>query len=242
MHRSLLGAPPACTGGTRPGGKLYVPGVQEAKDRFAELVRIGAPALPRGDGTTAGLDLWAGALCRLLARAIAGAGRIRRDVGSGAQWWTQECRQAHITLLGTLAAHGRNTGETREARRTFEKTVKKAKRAFWETRLAGSSTNADIYAIAAWYKKMDTFAPPPLVHEGRTYIAPTEKLELLRRTVVERFGDEGDVTDPWRPLCAGQTIPWDDRVGTEEARRCAAGTGNTAPGRDNITVDLLRTA
>ncbi|KAK4170698.1 hypothetical protein QBC36DRAFT_200885, partial [Triangularia setosa] len=199
-HYTITGTTPTADKGGGRAGRPYIPNEEEDRALFRSLVRWGIESVPKEAATNEELDRWAQALRDVLVRAIEGAGRKRRQAGTRAPWWNEECREAHAALKLSRRTSGQEDEDRRETGRAFEAAIRRAKKAYWEQKLEQATSNKAIYAVTAWHKATDTFAPPPLSYQGQTYTAPGEKLELMRREVVERFGDGGDVEDPWGPL------------------------------------------
>lgn len=155
-HYTLSGVMTRGPAGAAPAGRPYVPEREQERAFFRRLTRWGMDSVPREAGSPGELDGWAEALQNVITWVIQGAGRIRRQAGKGAPWWTPECKRAHAEMRA--AARGESGPE---ARRAFEAAARKAKRDFWEERLTSATGNKDIYAITACHKNSDTFAPPP---------------------------------------------------------------------------------
>ncbi|KAF5007694.1 hypothetical protein FDECE_5994 [Fusarium decemcellulare] len=94
---------------------------------------------------------------------------------------------------------------------------------------------------AARTKGSSQFCPPPFEFDNKIYETQLERAEALRRATLERRDAADDIMNPWEGAYE-ETIPFDLTVSYGEAEDATTSTGNTSPGADNITVDLLKAA
>lgn len=78
--------------------------------------------------------------------------------------------------------------------------------------------------------------------DNTTYETQADKASALRRATLERRTAEDDISDPWLPVLPRRAFPFSQEIPLEEAQDATRRTGNTSPGSDNITVQLLRAA
>ena len=71
------------------------------------------------------------------------------------------------------------------------------------------------------------------------YETQLDKANALRRATLERRTAEDDIQDPWIEVGPRTTISFPQEISLEEAQDATLRTGNTSPGADNITVQLL---
>ena len=93
-----------------------------------------------------------------------------------------------------------------------------------------------------WQSLRSQFQSPPLEHEGKVFQAPRQKALALRSGRLERVSSADDLPNDLPPTVPRRHIQWDNRVPLEEARQALLGVGNTCPGKDQITVHMLRAA
>ena len=62
----------------------------------------------------------------------------------------------------------------------------------------------------------------------------------LRQATLERRTAEDDITNPWTSVSSPRSIPFPPEISLDEVQYATLHTGNTSPGSDSITVDLLK--
>ncbi|KAM4067452.1 endonuclease-reverse transcriptase domain-containing protein [Hirsutella rhossiliensis] len=72
------------------------------------------------------------------------------------------------------------------------------------------------------------------------YETQLDKANALRRATLERRTADDDIPDPWIPVDTTKTVPFTQQVSLEEVRDATLRTGNTSPGPDSITVQMLK--
>ncbi|KAM4056234.1 endonuclease-reverse transcriptase domain-containing protein [Hirsutella rhossiliensis] len=72
------------------------------------------------------------------------------------------------------------------------------------------------------------------------YETQLDKANALRRATLERRTADDDIPDPWIPVDTTKTVPFTQQASLEEVRDATLRTGNTSPGPDSITVQMLK--
>lgn len=208
---------------------------------FWQLIKQNSWLLPEKADTETECETLAGAISDLLRDALYAVGKTPHCGGFKTSWWSEECRKKHKELR---TARGKGWAEESALlRKELHTLTRKAKRDYWEERISNATKDKDIFGITAWHKLADAYASPPLMDGDSPVTLPKEKATFLRDKVLYRFSAEDDIRDPWSALEGNPArIPWDEQVTLEEARVNCILTGNTAPGQDGITVDLLTVA
>lgn len=103
-------------------------------------------------------------------------------------------------------------------------------------------TPADIYKLTRWEKATVLVESPPLEVDGRTYNSQQEKAAALKAHILDRRTAADDLPRPDFTARPERTIPMSLDVTLEDARRSIIDAGNTTPGSDGITRDMLRAA
>ncbi|KAM4058872.1 acid phosphatase domain-containing protein [Hirsutella rhossiliensis] len=204
-----------------PLGKVRLTSDDELA-RFAEMVDSGATAIPAAASSPQELDSLALALVELLQLAAKAAGRPVRKGARSAPWWTEEC---------ALAA-----AEYRAIRRVYPLGFNREVQLARET----SRKSASIFKAVRWLRSPGAFQPPPLQVGDVVYETQLDKANALRRATLERRTADDDIPDPWIPVDTTKTVPFTQQASLEEVRDATLRTGNTSPGPDSITVQMLK--
>lgn len=212
-------------------------------ERFITFVWDGISAidtligLPREPEDTDRLDEVAEQLVQLVQDAVEISAKTTKRHAHQAPWWSDKCAAAHREFLAAMRSRDREAID--DARQALRKTVRKAKRTFWRITTSSLKEPKDIFRITRWRKGASQFREPPLEVNSVVYETQLDRAEALRRATLERRTAEDDIEDPWlEDAVASLVIPL--TVTLEEAKHAATSTGNTSPGTDNITVDLLK--
>ncbi|KAI1005175.1 hypothetical protein K3495_g3042 [Podosphaera aphanis] len=80
--------------------------------------------------------------------------------------------------------------------------------------------------------------PPPLIREGRITTNQAERATILRDSLLARYQPTDDL--PPYTLSGSNSINWTSEITLAEVRTCTIGNGNTCPGADEISVELLK--
>ncbi|KAL9563791.1 hypothetical protein ACKAV7_012033 [Fusarium commune] len=209
--------------------------------RFAEIVELGAAGLPTADLTPSELDELASALVNLLTSAAKAAGRPTRKGARTAPWWTEECAGAAAAFraIRRLYPLGFNE-EVQIAKRDFHRVVHRAKRLYWRNLIDTFSDSSSVFKAVRWLKSPGPFQPPPLQVDDVVYESQRDKANALRRATLERRTADDDIQDPWILVSPLRPIPFPLEISLDEAQYATLYIGNTSPGSDNITVNLLK--
>jgi hypothetical protein len=131
---------------------------EEEIKRFAELVEIGAEALPSGTTSTAELDALAVSLIDTLQTAVRAAGRPVRKGARSAPWWNDDCASAAAEYHAIRRAFpfGFNE-EIQLARRAFQRVVRYAKKQYWKNLIDSFTDSQSIFKAVRWMKSPGAF-------------------------------------------------------------------------------------
>ncbi|TQV90121.1 reverse transcriptase [Cordyceps javanica] len=157
-------------------------------------------------------------------------------------WWNEECANSLLDYRVLWRTTENPTGEeTQRARVCFKRTVRRVQRDFWREIIANITAPDDVYKVTRWLKPRQRISPPPIQVDGQIFSTNKDKARALGRTKLTRRTANDDIVDPWSPtVTPDTTIPFDRQISYEEARFGLLSTGNTSPGADGITVDMLR--
>ncbi|XP_044720134.1 endonuclease-reverse transcriptase domain-containing protein [Hirsutella rhossiliensis] len=223
-----------------PLGKVRLTSDDELA-RFAEMVDSGAIAIPAAASSPQELDSLALALADLLQLAAKAAGRPVRKGARSAPWWTEECAlaAAEYRAIRRVYPLGFNQ-EVQSAKRDFQKVARRAKRLYWRNLIDSFTDSASVFKAVRWLRSPGAFQPPPLQVGDIVYETQLDKANALRRATLERRTADDDIPDPWIPVDTMKTIPFTQHVSFDEVRDATLRTGNTSPGPDSITVQMLK--
>ncbi|CVL09150.1 uncharacterized protein FMAN_15430 [Fusarium mangiferae] len=209
--------------------------------RFAEIVELGATEIPLTGSTSEELDELASALVNLLTSAAKAAGRPARKGGRSAPWWTEECADAAAVFRAIRRSYPLGfSQDVQIAKRDFHRVTRRAKRNYWRNLVDSFSSSADVFKAVRWLKSPGAFQPPPLQVDSVVYETQMDKANALRQATLERRTAEDDIVNAWTPVFPSSLIPFSPEISLEEAQWATVQTGNTSPGSDNITVNLLQ--
>lgn len=88
-----------------------------------------------------------------------------------------------------------------------------------------------------WAEPRNTGIPPPLYIEGRFISDQAEGAEILQDSLLARYQASHDL--PPCSLSGNTRMTWSEEIEEIEVRSCTIGCGNTSPGADGISVELL---
>ncbi|KAJ0130668.1 hypothetical protein HZ326_26235 [Fusarium oxysporum f. sp. albedinis] len=223
-------------------GMIRVTTEDELK-RFVEIVELGATDIPLADSTPTELDELASSLVNLLTSAAKAAGRPARKGGRPVPWWTEECACAAAAFRAIRSSYPLGFNQDIQiAKRDLHRVVRRAKRQYWRNLIDSFSSSGAVLKAVRWLKSPGPFQPPPLQVDDIVYETQMDKANALRRATLERRTSDDDIADPWAPVCPPKSIPLTHKISLDEAQYATLNTGNTSPGSDNITVDLLKAA
>ncbi|KAI8402067.1 hypothetical protein FOFC_17372 [Fusarium oxysporum] len=158
-----------------------------------------------------------------------------------APWWTEECADAAAAFRAIRRSYllGFNQ-DVQIAKRGFHRVVRRAKRRYWRNLIDGFSSSSDVFKAVRWLKPPGAFQPPPLQVDNIVYESQMDKANALRQVTLERKTAEDDIANAWTPVSPPRLIPFSPEISLDEAEYTTTQTGNTSPGSDNISVNLLK--
>ncbi|RKK58754.1 hypothetical protein BFJ69_g17363, partial [Fusarium oxysporum] len=169
------------------------------------------------------------------------AGRPTRKGARTAPWWTEECAGAAAAFRAIRRLYPlRFNEEVQIAKRDFHRVVRRAKRLYWRNLIDTFSDSSSVFRAVRWLKSPGPFQPPPLQVDDVVYESQIDKANALRRATLERRTADDDIQNPWMLVSPLRRIPFPLEISLDEAQYATLHTGNTSPGSDNITVNLLK--
>ncbi len=95
--------------------------------------------------------------------------------------------------------------------------------------------------MTRWLKPRQHINPPPIQVGEQIFSTNKDKARALGQARLARRAASDDIADPWPcPVTPKVSIPFDPVISYEETRFGLLSTGNTSPGADGITVDMLQ--
>lgn len=232
-HLPIRGQVPLTTATTdTEPPKIRVP--RKNIPRFVQAVAQWVHPPPTLD-TTGKVEAYAQDLCLHLFTATQATGtRARKSSGRSAPWWTSKCKseQAKYRTATTPSERATCAKELRAA-------VRAAKKEHTTRRVEAMNTPADIFKLMRAAEPRQARTPPPLQHEGSFVTDPAERAAILRDALLARHDASDDLPPPDTDSDSNNRIPWNDDISDEEVRTCTIGCGNTTPGADGVSVQLL---
>ncbi|KAI1002492.1 hypothetical protein K3495_g5712, partial [Podosphaera aphanis] len=232
-HLPLRGYVPVVTATIDPEpGKIRVP--RRKLPRYAHAIAQWTRPPPLLDSNEK-IEKYAQDLCFHLSNAIKATGtRPKRGKVKAAPWWTAECKAVH--------AEHRVATEPTERSTTAKKlraTITAAKKEHMTRKIESMTTPDDIFKLMRTASPRQASVPPPLLHDGRLVTNQAERATILRDALLARHQASDDLSTC--TLQSSNRILWNTEVTDKEARACTIGGGNTAPGADGVSVELLAT-
>ncbi len=210
--------------------KIHVPRANYA--RYAHAIAQWVHPPPILD-TIEKVEAYAQELCFQLSNAIKATGtRIGKGSGKSAPWWTPKCKAAHTEYQTATAPSQRDA-----CAKVLRMTISAAKKEYQARRVEAMTTPADIYKLMRSSKPKQAETPPPLKHNGILITNPAERATILRDALLARHQASDDLPPCTTP--SDNRIPWTESITEEEVRKCTIGSGNTSPGADGVSVELL---
>jgi ribonuclease HI len=153
----------------------------------------------------------------------------------GAPWWNEATAAAARDFR-----RARRSGPADRERRALRAAVRKAKRAYWRSRVETVEDLPGLYKVARWHRHSPQYTSPPLTGPAGVATSTTEKQELLRQSLLSRHLEASDVPlDCPTVPCRG--MAWPD-LSPNEVFQATCQAASTAPGEDEITSRALREA
>ena len=211
-------------------GKLRVP-----ESNLPQFVRVVSRLLPTLTvlSSSEETEFFAQNLCWALENALKAAGkRPNKKSGRSAPWWTLECKSARLEYQEAVEESERWTQA-----RNFRATVASAKREHWRRKVEDMRSNQDAFKLMRWATSGNTNITPPLRHKGKFISDQAERALILRDSLLARFSASDDLSPCI--ISGEERIPWSEELTELEVRACTIGSGNTSPGADGISVELL---
>ncbi|KAL5614700.1 uncharacterized protein BROUX77_000537 [Berkeleyomyces rouxiae] len=224
-----------------------LPGYTLAAEKIPELRRtfrsLPLPHLPHPDSppTTTLLDEAVECLNRSIEAALAATmERRKRASRRGTPWWNEDCKDAERAYKDAIQTTTFDIDNLIKAKKNLRNAVRRAKRSLNKERIADASTPDSLWKIARWRKPNNLSGSPPLQDGDRTVVTPLEKMDLL----ASRLLDRGDLTRDLNPggyhTAPARRIDMDTEFSQAEVRRAVIGAKNSTPGRDGISVAILK--
>lgn len=229
-HLPICGHIPSITQSPKSDGPLKVP--KHKIPEYAKVVSQWVPPLPPLNSIE-DIEKATEDICNVLQDALKAIGRRpRRGNGKSAPWWTPDCKAAQLAYQSSI-----NTPERSIQARIYRKIVCTAKREYWKGIVERMETPKEIFKLTRWASPRQPILPPPLLHEDRIISNQAERACVLRDCLLARH----DATDDLPPCTEPSegSIPWSEELSETEVRHCTIGKGNTCPGVDGISVELL---
>ena len=146
------------------------------------------------------------------------------------QWWDEEVKEAgRAYRLSRSANH----------RKEWHKLIRKKKAGYWESLIAGANTANKAYKLARWAKRSSQFGSPPLEGPDGPITSPKKKADYFLQLLLEKAPKEPERDEEGPPQRAIRMDPVLEDWEIEDALLRA---GNTAPGDDEITTQVLMRA
>lgn len=208
-----------------------------SKEKVPQFIRVVSQWLPPIPtlSTVEETEKFAQDICLALTNSLKAVGkRSNKKSGRRAPWWTPECKFAHIEYQEAA-----EESERVIRAKKFRSVVASAKREHWKRRIENMKSSNDAYKLMRWAAPRHPSFTPPLRYEGRFIADQLERAVILRDCLLSRFSVSDDLPPCTKPGEAH--IPWSDEVTELEVKTCTIRSGNTSPGADGISVELLAT-
>ncbi|KAL5601468.1 uncharacterized protein BROUX77_005717 [Berkeleyomyces rouxiae] len=234
-----------------PFGKPIPPeplsGYTLAPEEIPELRRtlrsLHLPHLPHPDSppTTTLLDEAVECLNLSIEAALAATMERRKKASRrGTPWWNKDCKDAERAYKDAIQTTTFEIDNLIKAKKNLRNAVRRAKRSLNKERIADASTPDSLWEIARWRKPNNLSGSPPLQDGDRTVVTPLEKMDLL----ASRLLDRGDLTRDLDPggyhTAPARRVDMDTEFSKAEVRRAVIGAKNSTPGRDGVSVAILK--
>ncbi|KAI0994152.1 hypothetical protein K3495_g14029, partial [Podosphaera aphanis] len=158
--------------------------------------------------------------------------RSTKRKGKAAAWWTPECKTMHTEYRTAT-----DPALRRMAGKRLRSTIANSKKEHMTRKIKGMTTPDDIFKLMKASSRQAS-VPLPLMYEGRLVTDQAERASILRDALLARH--QASVDLPPCTLQSDDRIPWNIEV-TEEVRAYTIEWGNTAPGADGVSIELLAT-
>ncbi|KAI0997482.1 hypothetical protein K3495_g10706 [Podosphaera aphanis] len=163
---------------------------------------------------------------------IAVGRRPNKAPGRSALWWTSECKHAKSEYRAATTKIERIS-----LAKCLRATVASAKKEYWKRQIESISSLLDTLKVMRWASPCHEKISPPILYKGRLVLDQEERASILRENLLARHQASDDLPPT---ILAGETkIPWTEEPSEIEVRKCTIGSGNTSPGANSISVELL---
>ena len=119
---------------------------------------------------------------------------------------------------------------------SFHKKVRKAKAEYWAHQI-NEAKSTDIWRIGRWRHKRDHLGAPPLKDGDKVHVTGQEKAECFLRRLLAKAARNPAPALEGPPAKRLPMIPLPSLADTKD---CLLGSGNTAPGLDRLTTNVLQ--
>jgi ribonuclease HI len=204
------------------------------------------------------IDKLAQELTTCIVRALKASTKRAQGRAGSFPYWSPECRSLlkalqrkkqelnHLQALGIDAEWTEK--ELEGVQKKFAIALSTARNAYWTEKIGSASSSKDIFRMAGWHKLTGNYHSPPIADpDGLEGLAHTgeEKRTRLALNILKKAATQEDIpmgsateaaADPGTP-----EIPFPPPQ-RQEIESCVLGTGNTAPGEDELSTEVLRIA
>ncbi|KAI0999024.1 hypothetical protein K3495_g9171 [Podosphaera aphanis] len=120
---------------------------------------------------------------------------------------------------------------------TLEPQLRRQRRIIGKRQVETINSLSDTFKVMRWASPCHEKIPPPLLYEGRLVLDQEERASILRDNLLARHQASDDLPPT---ILAGETkIPWTEKLSEIEVCKYTIVSGNTSPGADDISVELL---
>ncbi|KAI0994911.1 hypothetical protein K3495_g13269, partial [Podosphaera aphanis] len=183
------------------------------------------------------LETEASNIVEIIRTALLGACPRKSRRKYGTPWWNDECRYAAHSYR-----RARREGNANWEKIELQKTVRRAKKDYWNSIVDNSNSLPDVYRVVRWHNSSPRYQSPPL-HLGedtRLFHDPQDKARLLYSALLCRNLDMDDI--PFEtPAVPSRDIPW-QTISNSEALNATCRVSSTSPREDELTSSCLRLA
>lgn len=168
---------------------------------------------------------------------LALAASCPRATGSahGKDFWDDSCARAHRQWLTA-----RRTGPAEDERRRFKMIVQRAKRDFWRRQVDNMQDMFGMYRVVKWHKSQPRYHTPPLASPVRFVSSPTEKTDLLHKSLLSRHIEADDIALDC-PTVPQRNVVWPPFT-EEEVYSVTCQASSTSPRANEVPVSITRLA
>ncbi|KAM3488443.1 hypothetical protein MY3957_008255 [Beauveria namnaoensis] len=221
----------------------YKVSLGEEVEDFVAQVKTAVTSLQPSLDSHENIEQTTTTLSNIIETAIRTCGHRQNNHKAGKNpWWNKEPADALLDYRALWRTTESFSGqETQHARICFKRTVRRVQRDFWSVVIADITAPDDVYKVTRWLKPRQRISPPPIQVGEQIFSTNEDKARALGQAKLERRTAGDDIADPWSyPVATKTSTPFDHTISYEEARFGLLSTGNTSPGVDGITVNMLQ--